>query len=42
MKNARAVTGPGVDVAIGVRLFGRFAEESVPVSTVSEAWAEFP
>src|SRR5688572_5214431 len=42
MKNARAVTGPGVDVAIGVALYPRFAGESRPASTVSKAWVEFP
>jgi hypothetical protein len=42
MKNARAVTGPGVDVAIGVSLYLRFAGESRPASTDSNAWVEFP
>jgi hypothetical protein len=42
MKNARAVTGPGVDVAIGVSLYLRFAGESWPASTDSNAWVEFP
>jgi hypothetical protein len=42
MKNARAVTGPGVDVAIGVSLYLRFAGESRPASTDSNAWVDFP
>ena len=42
MKNARAVTGPGVDVAIGVLFLSVCAGERSPESTVSEAWAEFP